>query len=106
MAPTVLAMRTRLLISSTKVPTTFATSGAGRELHGTPDSGGLDSIGGYLGDHDDLGQPLPGELQDALEQCLREMKGGGVWRSPKSRRKGILRLMMSRFASSSSYRQE
>ena len=25
--------------------------------------GGLDSIDGYLGNHDDLGRPLPGELQ-------------------------------------------
>ena len=32
-APTVVATRTRLLISSTKVPTAFTTSGAGRELH-------------------------------------------------------------------------
>ena len=47
--------------------------------------GGLDSIDGYLGNHDDLGRPLPGELQDALEQSLREMNGSGVWRSPKSR---------------------
>ena len=40
MAPTV---RARLLISSTKVPTAFTTSGAGRELRarptGSPDSG-------------------------------------------------------------------
>ena len=47
--------------------------------------GGLDSIDGYLGNHDDLGRPLPGELQDALEQSMREMNGSGVWRSPKSR---------------------
>ena len=47
--------------------------------------GGLDSVDGYLGNHDDLGRPLPGELQDALEQSLREMNGSGVWRSPKSR---------------------
>ena len=32
MAPAVVTTRTRLLISSTKVPTAFATSGAGREL--------------------------------------------------------------------------
>ena len=48
-------------------------------------SGGLDSIDGYLGNHDDLGRPLPGELQDALEQSMREMNGSEVWRSPKSR---------------------
>ena len=47
--------------------------------------GGLDSIDGYLGNHDDLGRPLPDELQDALEQSMREMNGSGVWRSPKSR---------------------
>jgi len=48
-------------------------------------SGGLDSTDGYLGNHDDLGRALPGELQDALEQSMREMNGSGVWRSPKSR---------------------
>ena len=47
--------------------------------------GGLDSVDGYLGNHDDLGRPLPDELQDALEQSMREMNGSGVWRSPKSR---------------------
>ena len=47
--------------------------------------GGLDSVDGYLGNHDDLGRPLPGELQNALEQSLREMNGSGVWRSPKLR---------------------
>ena len=47
--------------------------------------GGLDSVDGYLGNHDDLGRSLPGELQDALEQSMREMNGSGVWRSPKSR---------------------
>ena len=47
--------------------------------------GGLDSIDGYLGNHDDLGHSLPDELHDALEQSLREMNGSGVWRSPKSR---------------------
>ena len=47
--------------------------------------GGLDSIDGYLGNHDDLGHSLPDELQNALEQSLREMNGSGVWRSPKLR---------------------
>ena len=47
--------------------------------------GGLDSVDGYLGNHDDLGRLLPGELQDALERSLSEMNGSGVWRSPKSR---------------------
>jgi hypothetical protein len=43
------------------------------------------SIGRCLGNHDDLGRPLPDELQDALEQSMREMNGSGVWRSPRSR---------------------
>jgi len=47
--------------------------------------GGLDSIDGCLGNHEDLGRPLPGELQEALDQSLREMNGSGVWRAPKSR---------------------
>ena len=47
--------------------------------------GGLDSVDGYLGNHDDLGRPLPDELQDALEQSMREMNGSGIWRAPKSR---------------------
>lgn len=46
--------------------------------------GGLDSTDGYLGNHDDLGRGLPGELRDALEQSMREMNGSGIWRSPKS----------------------
>jgi hypothetical protein len=48
-------------------------------------SGGLDSISRYLGNHDDLGRPLPDELQNALEQTMKEMNGSGVWRSPASR---------------------
>jgi hypothetical protein len=47
--------------------------------------GGLESLHGYLGNHDDLGRPLPDELQDALEQSMREMNGSGIWRAPKSR---------------------
>jgi hypothetical protein len=46
---------------------------------------GLDSISRCLGNHDDLGRPLPDELRDALEQSMREMNGSGVWRSPRSR---------------------
>jgi hypothetical protein len=47
--------------------------------------GSLDTVDGYLGNHDDLGRPLPDELQDALEQSMREMNGSGIWRAPKSR---------------------
>lgn len=36
-----------------------------------------------LGNHDELGQGLPGELASALEQALREMNGVGIWRSPR-----------------------
>lgn len=45
----------------------------------------LGSVDGYLGNHYDLGRPLPDDLQDALEQSMREMNGSGIWRAPKSR---------------------
>lgn len=42
-------------------------------------------FGDLLGNHDELGQPLPGELADALDRSLKEMNGSGIWRSPTSR---------------------
>jgi len=42
-----------------------------------------------LGNHRDLGQPLPEALQDALDRAMRTMNGGGIWRSPKGRSLGI-----------------
>ena len=48
--------------------------------------GGLpDGIGDLLGDHDTLDRPLPQELQDALDDALRQMNGSNIWRSPKDR---------------------
>jgi hypothetical protein len=36
-----------------------------------------------LGNHRDLGKPLPEGLQEALVKALRTMDGGGIWRSPR-----------------------
>lgn len=44
--------------------------------------GVLDS---YLGNHNELGQPLSSEISVALDQSMREMNGAGVWRLPKGR---------------------
>ncbi len=38
-----------------------------------------------LGNHQDLGQPLPKALQEALDRGLRAMNGSGIWRSPGGR---------------------
>jgi len=42
-----------------------------------------------LGNHRDLGQPLPQALQEALDRAMRTMNGGGIWRSPRGRDLGI-----------------
>ena len=42
-----------------------------------------------LGNHRDLGQPLPDALQEALDKAMRTMNGGGIWRSPEGRGLGI-----------------
>jgi len=47
-----------------------------------------DGIGDLLGDHDALERPLPQELQDALDEALRQMNGSGIWRNPKNRSVG------------------
>ena len=49
------------------------------------ESGTTGEIGDLLGNHDEIGCELPEKLQDALEECMREMNGCGIWRSPKSR---------------------
>lgn len=36
---------------------------------------------GLLGNHHDLGKGLDAQLQDALQQALREMNGSGIWRN-------------------------
>ena len=38
-----------------------------------------------LGNHEDLGEPIPEILQDALGRSLKAMNGSGIWRSPKGR---------------------
>jgi hypothetical protein len=54
------------------------------------DCSGADSrphaqTGDLLGNHDDLGGPLPKALAEALDRALREMNGTGIWRAPRSR---------------------
>lgn len=60
---------------------------SGKGLAGpfTLEQGVPNGVGDLLGNHDELGQPLPGELTDALDQSMKEMNGAGIWRSPKSR---------------------
>jgi len=41
--------------------------------------------GKLLGNHTELGQGLPEKLADALDGALKEMNGGGIWRSPRER---------------------
>lgn len=43
------------------------------------------SIGDLLGNHDELGQELQGELARALDSALKQMNGHGIWRSPRER---------------------
>jgi hypothetical protein len=38
-----------------------------------------------LGNHDDLGQELQGELAQAVDSALKQMNGHGIWRSPRER---------------------
>jgi len=42
-------------------------------------------IGDLLGDHEEFDRALPEELQEALEEAMREMNGSGIWREPKTR---------------------
>ncbi len=51
----------------------------------TLEQGVLNGFGDLLGNHDELGQPLSGELTDALDRSMKEMNGRGIWRSPGSR---------------------
>jgi hypothetical protein len=43
-----------------------------------------------LGNHAELGEPLPRVLEDALDQTMKVMNGGGIWRSPRSRGIGAM----------------
>lgn len=45
----------------------------------------LGETGDLLGNHQDLGQNISEDLENALEKAMREMNGSGVWRSPNSR---------------------
>lgn len=38
-----------------------------------------------FGNHDGVGSPLPQTLQEAIASALKEMNGGGIWRSPMDR---------------------
>lgn len=38
-----------------------------------------------LGNHDDLGREIEGELARAVESALKQMNGHGIWRSPRER---------------------
>jgi len=49
----------------------------------------LIDLNGLLGNHKDLGKPIPAELQTILQQALRTMNGGGIWRSPNGIGLGI-----------------
>jgi hypothetical protein len=44
-----------------------------------------DLSGHMLGNHEDLGRAVDGELAEALDRALRQMNGDGIWRSPKDR---------------------
>ena len=45
--------------------------------------------GELLGNHEEMGRPLPDALEQALNESMRTMDGGGIWRAPKSRGLGI-----------------
>jgi len=45
--------------------------------------------GELLGNHEEMGRPLPDALTQALNEAMRTMDGGGIWRAPKSRGLGI-----------------
>jgi hypothetical protein len=45
--------------------------------------------GELLGNHEEMGRPLPEALTQALNDAMRTMDGGGIWRSPKGRGLGI-----------------
>lgn len=49
----------------------------------------LIDLDGLLGNHKDLGKAIPAELQAVLQQAMRTMNGGGIWRSPNIRGIGV-----------------
>ena len=44
-------------------------------------SGASDCFDGLLGNHQDLGKQIDPQIEEALQQALREMNGQGIWRS-------------------------
>jgi len=46
---------------------------------------GEPNIGDLLGNHDDLGHELQGEMAQAVDSALKQMNGHGIWRSPRDR---------------------
>jgi hypothetical protein len=46
---------------------------------------GSDSDSDLLGNHEDLGQDIEGDLGRAVESALKQMNGHGIWRSPRDR---------------------
>jgi hypothetical protein len=64
----------------------FARSGAENGLSGGEAAGDdIAEIGDLLGNHEELGQPLPAELEGVLDAAMKEMNGSGIWREPRSR---------------------
>jgi hypothetical protein len=61
------------------------------DLGGADPSGGggepipADFSGHMLGNHDDLGRAVDGQLEEALDRVLKQMNGDGIWRSPNTR---------------------
>jgi hypothetical protein len=51
-----------------------------------------------IGNHDGLGQPLPGVLREAIEDAMTQMNGSGIWRAPKERGVGAVRCARELFA--------
>lgn len=44
-------------------------------------AGSPEPLDGLLGNHDDLGKAIDAQLEEALQQTLREMNGRGIWRA-------------------------
>lgn len=61
-------------------------AGKGKKSEGpfTLEEGSLD-VSDLLGNHEDLGKEMEGELAKALDSAVKQMNGKGVWRSPGSR---------------------
>ena len=49
------------------------------------DGSDLSDYSDLLGNHDDLGREVEGELVQAIESAIKQMNGEGIWRSPRDR---------------------